>query len=816
MAAAIGRLAAMGTKTGGKLAVKTVGKKGGKKFAKDLGKSGKGKGLKNVLGGKKGGSPKQIMGGNKSGFKKLEGVSKTKGSEMKGITGKKAGMKSKLEGKSAKMKSSSLQMKSSRSKMKSNKSDGRKSPGSSKSKGKSKGADKVKNKKANRKEKSMKSAMDLTNEDETEVTEDVRETEEEDDEITGTDYDTERSEIESTSFESRKEKKLKMGKKKVKAKNMGLSDEDSVKTYETKKKAKGRQKNKRNKKGDTFEEESEETKSVKKKDAKNKRREKESDNKRKLSFIFKKNSKDDLSDTDMESVKRSSTNRRSTFEKKRPKVESVGSDSEDGHPNEINTKRKGSFQRSWVKKRGSHKYSVDSEVDDRSTKIKRRDDMTDDGDTETATHVELSDDLKHRKSSRVKNSKILELDSEFESSFLRDRKQRNSKKINVSRHSRTALNHSPSEDESATNVSDMHSRKKSHNEIGRRNEIEDDSNAGGCMYVNELCKAIQRFTTNNEGVDVERLINTLVDVARGPGDAASRKKSLAKQDDVSDHKRNPAGDANHNRESQRKSKRESRRSTKREFPEKKRSSLNQTMPGGEKGESTNQNITSENNAKESDSKHCGTQPNADSSPPQAKSGNNCDDLIDRDFNMMLFRVAKELIMDEYTKARKPEAEENDEWLRAFEMVIKFDNAKDIRASQLKHEEMKLESKYLKKGQAKHFKRSGLGGESGGSRKPHENGEVADDCTGGFREEGTYQRRSKLDHLYDLIYALRGAPRKASAKQMNQALPSNVDQSQSAQLVPVYMPWELPQITDPYSAYYTDAYCYDTNGYYPQC
>ncbi|KAL5107820.1 hypothetical protein TcWFU_006038 [Taenia crassiceps] len=80
--------------------------------------------------------------------------------------------------------------------------------------------------------------------------------------------------------------------------------------------------------------------------------------------------------------------------------------------------------------------------------------------------------------------------------------------------------------------------------------------------------------------------------------------------------------------------------------------------------------------------------------------------------MLLFKVAKDLIMDEYQKKKNSELEENDEWLRAFEMVVKFDNAKDIRAAQLKHEEMKLESKYLKKGQAKHFKRRGLCGGDG--------------------------------------------------------------------------------------------------------
>ncbi|KAL5960834.1 hypothetical protein TSMEX_011503 [Taenia solium] len=105
-------------------------------------------------------------------------------------------------------------------------------------------------------------------------------------------------------------------------------------------------------------------------------------------------------------------------------------------------------------------------------------------------------------------------------------------------------------------------------------------------------------------------------------------------------------------------------------------------------------------------------------------------------------------MDEYQKKKNCEPEENDEWLRAFEMVIKFDNAKDIRAAQLKHEEMKLESKYLKKGQVKHFKRSGLGGGDGGGGRGGDEayrGELTMSDGGEGNAEGECRRRSKLDY-----------------------------------------------------------------------
>ncbi|KAM7541775.1 hypothetical protein Aperf_G00000010219 [Anoplocephala perfoliata] len=186
---------------------------------------------------------------------------------------------------------------------------------------------------------------------------------------------------------------------------------------------------------------------------------------------------------------------------------------------------------------------------------------------------------------------------------------------------------------------------------------------------------------------------------------------------------------------------------------------------------------------------------------------------DREVNKKLFDVAKGLIIDEYEKKKKSDDQpvETDEWLRAFEMVVKYDNAKDIRASQLKHEEMKLESKYLKKGQAKHFKRNDR---VGSDRKS-----TVDECEEDSDSEKNLNR-SKLDHLYDLIYALRGAPRKCPMKSNNLALPAPMatpvsDQSAAcAQLVPVYVPWEL-QSCDPYGPYYTDGSGYENQSYYQQ-
>lgn len=237
----------------------------------------------------------------------------------------------------------------------------------------------------------------------------------------------------------------------------------------------------------------------------------------------------------------------------------------------------------------------------------------------------------------------------------------------------------------------------------------------------------------------------------------------------------------------------------------------------------------------------------------APVANSCDGIIDHEFNMVLFKVAKELLMDEFSNRRQAsdmDPPENDDWLKAFEMVVKFDNAKDIRASQLKHEELKLESKYLKKGKIKEGplprnRDSDIPPnmyEVGGSGGPDDGG------SGAVGSDG--RRRSKLDHLYDLIYALRGAPRKRipggygcsrssqiykepstnnlshqTASQL--ALPAPPTTSISAtndpnnncmqQLVPVYMPWEVPQLVDPYGgAYYNDGGYDNQANYYPQC
>lgn len=158
-------------------------------------------------------------------------------------------------------------------------------------------------------------------------------------------------------------------------------------------------------------------------------------------------------------------------------------------------------------------------------------------------------------------------------------------------------------------------------------------------------------------------------------------------------------------------------------------------------------------------------------------------------------------ISEYEREKK--AGDDDEWLRAFEMVVKYDNAKDIRATQLKQEEMKLESKYLKQGQAKHFKRS---------KTLDVNGRGWANGFGGYIDVDKNPNRTKLDHLYDLIYALRGAPRMRPAKSINQE--SN-DTASAPQVIPLYVPWELPQC-DPYGSYYpADESGYENQGYYQQ-
>ncbi|VDM35779.1 unnamed protein product [Hydatigera taeniaeformis] len=321
------------------------------------------------------------------------------------------------------------------------------------------------------------------------------------------------------------------------------------------------------------------------------------------------------------------------------------------------------------------------------------------------------------------------------------------------------------------------------------------------MSMRELCQVIKEVSNSSGEVDVKRLAKSLSKRARLATESVPLTVIDRKRREPFDGRRNAAGDVKQNHtnsnEEECKSKTEKQLRT---F---------QNMFGGRKKQKNNKINTSMVNTEEN------LTPRIESPiQTQLKPANTYEDLIDRDFNMMLFKVAKELIMDEYQKKKNCEPDENDEWLRAFEMVVKFDNAKDIRAAQLKHEEMKLESKYLKKGQAKHFKR---GKYVGGERI--DDGVYQDEVTmpddGLVNLEGECRRRSKLDHLYDLIYALRGAPRKGDWKKSRLALPSNVEQSAATQLVPVYLPWELPQ-NDLYGAYYTDSYGYENQGYYQQC
>ncbi|KAL5108105.1 hypothetical protein TcWFU_008659 [Taenia crassiceps] len=382
-------------------------------------------------------------------------------------------------------------------------------------------------------------------------------------------------------------------------------------------------------------------------------------------------------------------------------------------------------------------------------------------------------------------------DDEYTADEARKRNRRKWKHEKDKKSGRSDCSDASSDDEVCVSLRDIRFRKRNAMVYDRRGIDESDccsryTSPQTRMSMRELCKVIKEVSNGSGSVDVERLTKSL----------AQRACLTPKRTGGS---RNAAGDVRRNHTN----------SNEEECKPKQEKQLRaiQSVFGGRKKQKANKNVTQSVDREENPTPRI--EPPAQTLP---KSVPDCEDLIDRDFNMLLFKVAKDLIMDEYQKKKNSELEENDEWLRAFEMVVKFDNAKDIRAAQLKHEEMKLESKYLKKGQAKHFKRRGL---CGGDGNEAYRGEVtiSDGREGGA--EGECQRRSKLDHLYDLIYALRGAPRKGGWKKNQLALPSNVDQSSATQLVPVYLPWELPQ-NDPYSAYYTDSYGYENQGYYQQC
>ncbi|KAL5960829.1 hypothetical protein TSMEX_011498 [Taenia solium] len=566
-----------------------------------------------------------------------------------------------------------------------------------------------------------------------------------------------------------------------KSKRKGKSGATNPKS---KKKTRDDKKDKKHKKHYSSEDESEVTKNKGDKERKN-RKHKEKKRRQK--------SGDNFTDSESESMRKSGK-RKGKKSSKRHARHSLDESCSDTSDSDIRNRNKRHH------KKGKTAGRVDSEDDSDASDIecenvakkeKKRDKKKKEKRNKPDDDDDTADEAKERsrrKWKHKKDKKSGRSDSDFTSS--RDERRRSPR----NRRSPTHLHSSDtsSDEEVCVSLRDVRFRKRNCIDCDRRGVDKSDccsqyTSPPTHMSMRELCQVIKEVSNGSGRVNVKRLT-----------------KSLAKRRERMDGRRSAAGDVRQNHTNSNEDCKPKREKQLRTI---------QNVFGGRKRQKANKNAIPLVNTEEN--------PTPRIEPPvqtPLTSAPAYEDLIDRDFNMMLFKVAKELIMDEYQKKKNCEPEENDEWLRAFEMVIKFDNAKDIRAAQLKHEEMKLESKYLKKGQVKHFKRSGLGGGDGGGGRGGDEayrGELTMSDGGEGNAEGECRRRSKLDHLYDLIYALRGAPRKGGWKKNQLALPSNVDQSAATQLVPVYLPWELPQ-TDPYSAYYTDSYGYENQGYYQQC
>ncbi|KAH9280179.1 hypothetical protein ECG_06794 [Echinococcus granulosus] len=589
---------------------------------------------------------------------------------------------------------------------------------------------------------------------------------------------------------------------KGKSKKKGKSGDYKTKY---KKETKDGKKGKNHKKHHNSDDESEVIKDKKDKEGKRKKdREKEKKKKRR--------SRDDSSDSGSEDMRKSEKRKGKKSDKKRAQ-----DFSEDTCSDMSDSDLENRYKKHHKKDKKARKIDSEDSLDasdmecENMTQKGRKKDRKALSRKKKEKHNTLDDDgaadggkaWKRRKRERKKDKKSGKYetlsDSEFTSSH--DAKRHFPRNQRASPHPRSS-NTSSSEEEVCVSLRDVRFRKKNRMDYGRREPDESDccsQYTSPPMHISmrELCQVIKEVSNASGGVDVKRLTKSLAERAYPSPRLSPSSVNETKERRRADGSRNAAGDTKQNLTN----------SNKEKYKPKKEKQLRSLQKANAEGISTPW-----------------IEPPAQTETPSRvecppRPVNTCEELVDRDFNMMLFKVAKELIMDEYQKKKNCEPEENDEWLRAFEMVVKFDNAKDIRAAQLKHEEMKLESKYLKKGQAKHFKRSGLNGGGGrGGNDVHQNeATVPDDGDGrgGGAAEGECRRRSKLDHLYDLIYALRGAPRKGGWKRNQLALPSNVDQSAATQLVPVYLPWELPQ-NDPYGAYYTDSYGYENQGYYQQC
>ncbi|VDK38104.1 unnamed protein product [Taenia asiatica] len=751
MAAVIGRLAAAGAKTGGKFATKAVTKKGGKGLAKGIGKVGKKKGLKKLVGGKSGKLKKLVEG-------------QLKGAIMSGIDG---GCDDEGPGPGAMQSKKPIKIKSPDRRQKSPKKKSGKSPSSSKSK---KGS-KMKN--------YAKSKLHLSSLGR---------------HGTG-DEDDDDSECGGGTGNSDGERPKSRGKSKRKGKSGTTNSRSKKKTGDDKK-------DKKHKKHYSSEDESEVTKNKGDKERKNK---KHKEKKR------RQKSGDNFTDSDSESVRKSEKRNGKKSSKKHAK-HSLDESFSDTSDSDIRNKNKRHHKKGKTARRVDSEDdsdASDTECENVAKKEKKGDNKKKEKHNKPDDDDDTADEAKERsrrKWKHKKDKKSGRSDSEVTSS--RDERRRSPR----NRRSPTHFHPSDtsSDEEVCVSLRDVRFRKINRIDGDERGVDESDccsqyTSPPTHMSMHELCQVIKEVSNGSGRVNVKRLTKSLAKRAcLSPGPSPSTGIE-AKRRERMDGRRNAAGDVRQNHTNSNEDRKPKRDKHLRAI---------QNVFGGRKRQKANKSATPLVNTEEN--------PTPRIEPPVQTPPNSVpayEDLIDRDFNMMLFKVAKELIMDEYQKKKNCEPEDNDEWLRAFEMVIKFDNAKDIRAAQLKHEEMKLESKYLKKGQVKHFKRSGLGGGDGGGggRDGDEayRGEVTMSDGGEGGAEGECRRRSKLDHLYDLIYALRGAPRKGGWKKNQLALPSNVDQSAATQLVPVYLPWELPQ-TDPYSAYYTDSYGYENQGYYQQC